>query len=506
MRSTLPTLIAAPLVVLCLTLPAQGRAQGHPTGDFQAHQDIGPVRHPGSTAYDPQTGIYRLTGSGTNMWGASDEFQYAWKTVQGDFILRAEMAFEGQGTDPHRKMGWVVRESLRPDAAHVNASIHGDGLTSLQFRRASGAETEEVGSEVKGPTVVQLERRGNTFTLSVAHAGEPLQSVSTELELDSELFAGLYVCSHNPDVVEAATFKNVRIIKPEAAGDTPYRDYLGSRLEVLDLQTGLRKVLANFAAHSIQAPNWTPDGKTLIYNSNGYLYRYDLGSGQISVLNTGFANRNNNDHVLLPDGSRIGISHHNDADGGVSSIYHLPIEGSDNPVKVTGEGLGASYLHGWSADGKTMLFTGNRNGQYDIYAVDVATGSETRLTNQKTLDDGSEFSPDGKWIYFNSNRTGTMQIWRMRPDGSGQEQLTTDELNDWFPHVSPDGKQVVMITFPKEVPSGDHPFYKHCMLRIMPFEGGQPRAIAYVYGGQGTINVPSWSPDGRYIAFVTNSN
>ncbi|MDC6355456.1 MULTISPECIES: TolB family protein [unclassified Robiginitalea] len=504
MRSIHTHLLRYLLPAACLMATLTGSAQSGP-GIFDRNQDIGGVQVPGSAEYESETGTYRITGAGANMWFGSDSFHYAWTSVNGDFILRAEMAFEGEGADPHRKIGWMVRESLRPDAAHANACVHGDGTTALQYRAATGAETLENPLETRAPDVVQLERRGDTLTLSVARMGEPFESVSQVLSLDPELFAGLYVCSHNPGVSETATFRNVRIIKPESPQDTPYRDYLGSRLEVLDLKTGLRKVLF-YSAHSIQAPNWTTDGKTLIYNSNGYLYTYDLESGRIGVLNTGFADSNNNDHVLLPDGSRIAISHHNPDDGGVSSIYHLPIEGSDHPEKVTGEGLGASYLHGWSADGQTMLFTGNRNGQYDIYAVDVASGKETQLTNQETLDDGSEYSPDGQWIYFNSNRTGTMQIWRMRPDGSEQTQLTHDRFNDWFPHVSPDGKQVVMISFPTSVPSGDHPFYKHCMLRIMPYEGGQPVAIAYVYGGQGTINVPSWSPDSRYIAFVTNSD
>jgi Tol biopolymer transport system component len=153
-----------------------------------------------------------------------------------------------------------------------------------------------------------------------------------------------------------------------------------------------------------------------------------------------------------------------------------------------------------------MIFTANRKNKYDIYEVDVATGKEKQLTDTPTLNDGSEYSPDNKFIYFNSNRTGTMQLWKMKANGKDQTQLTFDKYNDWFAHFSPDGKSIVFISFPEDIDTSTHPFYKHCLIRMMPIEGGEPKVIAYVYGGQGTINVPSWSPDSKYIAFVSNTN
>jgi len=481
-------------------------AQTKETGIFYDHADIGAVELPGTVSYHSVDQEYLIEGSGANMWFADDQFHFLWNSIQGDFILRANVKFVGDGVDPHRKLGWMARNSFQPDAEHVTAAVHGDGLVSLQYRQKKGEDTEELTSVDSAPDVIQLERKGNTFIMGTAKMGEPLVKVSLDISgLHNELFIGLFVCSHNPDVIEKAIFNNVRIIKPFDESFERYQYYLGSHIEVLDIETLERKVLFS-STHSLQAPNWTVDGKALIYNSNGYLYRYDLESKATTTINTGRAVKNNNDHVLSFDGTQIAISHHDVDDNGDSAIYTLPVEGSSEPFRVTKKGMGASYLHGWSTDSKELVFTGNRNGQYDIYSVNIETGEETQLTDTEGLDDGPEYDPQGKYIYFNSNRTGTMQLYRMKPDGSEIEQLTFDELNDWFPHISPDGKKIMFLSFGTDVESGDHPFYKHVYLRMMSVDGGEPKILSYVYGGQGTINVPSWSPDSKKVAFVSNSD
>jgi TolB protein len=500
-RSTL-----AVLYCLAISLDSSAQEKSISIGIFENTLDIGEVLNEGSVNYDDERGEYTIRGSGTNMWGDKDEFRYLWASVQGDFILRAELDFRGEGVDPHRKIGWTVRNTLNSNSAMVNAAVHGDGLTSLQYRKTAGAETLETISTDNLPDVVQLARINDRYTMSTAKKGEPFTSVEIgDVNLRNEVFAGLYVCSHNPDVVEEAEFRNVRIVKPAPNDMVQYQQYLGSRLEVLDIETGIRNVLYE-SKHSIQAPNWTVDGKRLIYNSNGYLYNYELESGRITLLNTGFATNNNNDHVISFDGTYIAISHHVPEDNNQSTIFILPIGGSDHPKQVTRTGAGHAYLHGISPDNRSVIFTGYRNGKYDIYAAEVNTMQETQLTDTPGLDDGSEYSPDGRYIYFNSDRTGAMQIWRMNADGSNPVQLTFDEsFNDWFPHISPDGKWILFLSYGPDVDPASHPFYKQVTLRLMPAEGGEPRIVAYLYGGQGTINVPSWSPDSRKVAFVSNS-
>jgi TolB protein len=348
---------------------------------------------------------------------------------------------------------------------------------------------------------MQLEKKGNTYIISVARFGEKFQVQQLDnIDLGTDLFAGLFICAHTNKFAEEAEFSNTRIYKPAPENLVQYQSYIGSALEILDIATGHREVVASIPG-SFQAPNWTPDGKTLIYNQNGRLYNFNLATRTASVLNTDFAINNNNDHVLTFDGRQIGISHHAREANGQSVIYTLPVEGGI-PKKITDKS--PSYLHGWSPDNQFLLYTAERNGEFDIYKISKDGGNEIRLTESKGLDDGSEFSPDGKFIYFCSTRTGKMQVWRMDPDGKNQTQLTFDELNNWFPHVSPDNKWLVFISFPKEVPADKHPFYERVYIRMMPITGGEPKVIAYLYGGQGTINVPSWSPDGKKIAFVSN--
>ena len=501
MRNRLP-LRAAALVLTIWSAAAAANAQT-PAGEFEGQTDVGGARRVAPAGFDARNQSYAVNGSGANMWGARDEFHFVWRRMRGDFILTARALFVGRGKEAHRKLGWQVRSTLDADSPHASAVVHGDGLTSLQFRRAKGAETEESKFERGSADVIQLERKGDTLVMSAARFGETFATRSVErLPLGEEVYVGLFVCSHNKDVTERAVFRDVRVTVPAPAGLVQYRDYIGSRLEILDVATGRRRVV-HTVKDSLQAPNWTRDGRALIYNRNGRLYRFDLRTKAAAEIDTGFATSNNNDHVLSFDGRRLGISHHPREDEGRSVVYVLP-SGGGTPRRVTARS--PSYLHGWSPDGRFLVYTGGRGGEFDIYKISVEGGEEVRLTDAKALDDGPEYTPDGRYIYFNSTRSGLMQLWRMRPDGAGQEQLTRDEFNNWFPHPSPDGKWVVFLSFGQDVRPEDHPFYKHVYIRLMPAGGGPARVLAYVYGGQGTINVPSWSPDGRRVAFVSNTN
>ncbi len=280
-----------------------------------------------------------------------------------------------------------------------------------------------------------------------------------------------------------------------------------SSLRTVEIQSGRVETVYREVRH-FEAPNWSPNGQFFIVNSAGRLYRLSVdGVGHLEEIPTGFANRLNNDHGISPDGKTLALSHHAEehiTDPGqdwlASSIYVMPIEGSSTPVKVTAKA--PSFWHGWSPDGLTLVYTALREDEWDVYAIPVTGGEERRLTTCPGLDDGPEYAPDGAFIYYNSFCSGTMEIWRMRPDGSGAEQLTRDAYSNWFPHPSPNGRWVVFITY-LEDQGQEHPFGKQVKLRLMNVRDGSVRDLTPPFlGGQGTINVPSWSPDSRHVAFV----
>lgn len=277
-----------------------------------------------------------------------------------------------------------------------------------------------------------------------------------------------------------------------------------STLETIDINTGKRTIIYSDSTH-FEAPNWSKDGNYFIVNKNGKLYKVDKNNGNWNEIKINGNLRANNDHGISPDGTMLAISSSaiepNDTSKTYTSyVYTTSIDGGDLK-KITNKSL--SYWHGWSADGKTLAFVGRRNNEFDIYTIPVNGGEEKRITNSPGLDDGPDYSPDGKYIYFNSFRSGRMQIWRMDADGQHPVQLTNDQYANWFPHPSPDGKYIVFLTFMQDQVQ-EHPFGKDVKLRIMDVATHTIKDLTPVFfGGQGTINVPSWSPDSKQVAFVT---
>jgi dipeptidyl aminopeptidase/acylaminoacyl peptidase len=496
-HASLPVVIKLSITVLLVVAPVMAIAQSKslPQGIFTDHQDVGAVLHPGSAVYDTATRSYTISGSGENMWFGIDDFHFVWKKVSGDVALQADIAFVGSGGNPHRKAVLMMRQTLDGPSPSVDVAVHGVGLTSLQFRDAVGVNTREVESNISAPKTVRLEKRGDSFYAFVTGKDGKLHpaGASTKLALTGDFYVGIGVCSHDKEVIEKAVFSNVALDQlPPASG----KHVLVSSLETISIASMDRHVEYTAAAH-FEAPNWSRDGKFLIFNQEGTLRRLALDGSDPAVIPTAPQIHCNNDHGISPDGQFLAISD-SSTDDHKSRVYIVPIAGG-TPHLITPNA--PSYWHGWSPDGKTLAFTGQRGENFDIYTIPAAGGEETRLTTAPGLDDGPEYSPDGAYIYFNSERTGHMQIWRMKADGSQQEQVTDDENNDWFPHISPDGLQMVFIAYEKGVTG--HPAEKDVELRLMALKDKKVHVLAKLFGGQGTINVPSWSPDGAKLAFVS---
>ena len=494
-RRWFPALIGMGMLALAASPALFAQTHPAPLGAFEGHGDVGTVLHAGSAKYDAASGTYTVTGSGENMWFGTDDFQFVWKKVQGDVAISSNIAFMGDKGNNHRKAVLMIRQSLDGNSASVDVARHGDGLTSLQFRAAAGDNTHEVQSNVVAPTRVRLEKRGDFFYAFVAGKDGKLQpaGASTKLALNGEFYVGIGVSAHDKDATETAAFSNVKVETLTAAADK--KPVLWSTLETVPIASGDRRVAYVARAH-FEAPNWSRDGSFFLFNQDGGIYRMTVTGGEPARIPTGPQVQCNNDHGMSPDGTMLAVSDSTQLKK--SQVYTLPI-GGGTPKQITANA--PSYWHGWSPDGQTLAFTGQRGDNFDIYSISVNGGEEKRLTTAAGLDDGPEYSPDGQWIYFNSERTGQMQIWRMHADGSDQEHVITSETNDWFPHISPDGKWMVYLSYEKGVTG--HPGDKDVTLNLMSMADKKVKVLAKLFGGQGTINVPSWSPDSAKVAFVS---
>jgi hypothetical protein len=468
-------------------------------GIFEGQADVGSVTPPGTLVYDPATHIYTITAAGANLWATLDAFHFVWKKVSGDISLTADIDFPVKtgNPNPHRKALLMFRQSLDADGVYADAAQHGSGLTALQYRLAQGATTQDIELDISSPKKLRIEKRGDTITMFLSMGSEPLHQVGSSIKLDlhETFYVGLGVCSHDVKVAEKAVFSNVDLkalppAKPDGLA-------LYSTLQTIGTEDNSRRVMVYTTRGRFEAPNWTKDGNTLLFNQDGKIMKAPALGGTPDAVNIGAATRCNGSHGLSPDGKWLAISC-SMPERPESRIYIVPSNGG-TPRLITEHAN--SYWHGWSPDGKTIVFTRPDHGSLNIYAISVEGGDERALTSGNGISDDPDYSPDGNYIYFNSDRSGNMQIWRMRPDGGRPEQVTSDDLVNWTPHISPDGKSMVFLSYEKGVTG--HPANKDVALRVMSMDDKKVRVLVNIVGGSGTINVPSWAPDSRHLAFVS---
>ena len=270
--------------LLTLDLDAQ------PTGIFSGNSDIGNPKLKGSARFNSADQVYNIKGGGYNIWFERDEFRFLYNSIKGDFILTANFEFVGKGKDPHRKTGWMIRESTDEKSSHISAVLHGDGLTVMQWRVSDGAQMRDPHDEIFATdsafNIIQLERSGKKITMRAAHTGKPLVTIGSHVmeNQPDEVLVGPFVCSHNPDVIEEVNIWNVRIDKPVPDDYNPGKlGWLGCRMEILNIADGKRKVIWEKDAR-FEAPNWMPDGKQLLFNMDGLMWKIPVTGGKITQL------------------------------------------------------------------------------------------------------------------------------------------------------------------------------------------------------------------------------
>ena len=480
-------------------LDAQSNAKS--LGMFEGQSDVGKVVPAGKLSYSPSAGTYAVSAAGWDLWSTEDGFHYVWKKLSGDLSLTADIDFPVKtgAHSPNRKAVLMVRKSLDADDAYVDVAQHGSGMTALQYSRAKGEQTQSTGINIDAPKRVRIEKRGDVFTMFVSTHGEPLHQVgaTTKLHFDEPFYIGLGVSGHNTKAAEKAVFSNVEL-KQLVAPATPPQLVLYSTVQTIEVDEKLPRanILLSHTGPRSMAPNWSRDGKTIVFTKGNGIASVPAAGGTAQEMNVGGLVSCSGSHGFSPDGKLFALSCAT-PDRNDRRVFIIPA-GGGTPRQVT-ENTG--YFHSWSPDGKTILYTRGTKAGLTIYAISVDGGPETALTNRSGVDDDPDYSADGKYIYFNSDRWGGMQIARMRTDGTQVEQVTFDNFKNWTPHPSPDGKSIVFLSYDPSVTT--HAANKDIALRILSASDGKIRTLVNITGGDGTMNVANWSPDSKNVAFVS---
>jgi TolB protein len=485
-----------------------GTATASGQGIFEGQSDIGDVTPPGTGSYSAATGAYTLTSAGSNTWYRVDNFHYLWKKASGDLSLTANVAFPPQSyhhaPNPHRKGILMFRQTLDAGGIYAAVGVHGSGMTALQYRRALGANTEDIELNIDAPQTVRLEKRGDTLTLFLSMQGEPLHQVgaSVSMHLEEPFFVGLGAVSHDVSTTDKVRFSNVTV-QPLGPTGAETKVALYSTLRTIQTEDQFRRamVIRTVPAY-MQSANWASDGKSIYAYEAGHIEKIPFlvpeAGGTPETISLGNLVDCSGNFGLSPDRTWLAVSCA-EKSGGAHSVYVVPASsvGGGTPRKVT-QGPASSFFHAWSPDGQTIAFTRGSAGKADIFTIAVTGGSEVRMTRD-TLNDGPDYSPDGKLIYFDSSRSGSTQIWRMQPDGSGAEEVTADDNINSSPHVSPDGKTVAFLSQPAE---GGGLGIGDAALKVFSVNDGLIHTLATFQGDRGSFSMYGWG-DANHLAFIS---